>query len=112
MLGLFCILICWVAGNALAYLIDGYVSGNIIGMLLMFVCLKFRVFNPDTVRPVAKFLLGTMALFFVPFGVGLMVSYREILDNTAAIVVATVVSTIAVLVSAGWAFQFVNRRKR
>jgi holin-like protein len=112
MQGLFCILICWVVGNAVSYLIDGYVSGNIIGMLLMFICLKFKVFNPEAVRPVAKFLLGTIALFFVPFGVGLMVSYREILDNTAAIVVATVVSTIAVIVGAGWVFQLLNRSKR
>lgn len=111
MQGLLCILICWVVGNALAHLIDGYVSGNIIGMLLMFICLKFKIFSPETVRPAAKFLLGTMALFFVPFGVGLMVSYREILDNTAAIVVATIVSTIAVLAGAGWMFQLINRRK-
>lgn len=112
MKGLFYILVCWVVGNALAMLVDGYVSGNIIGMLLLFFALKFKLFDAEEVCPVAKFLLGTMALFFVPFGVGVMVSYGEILNNTASIVTATIVSTIAVLVTAGWVFQLLNKQKR
>lgn len=38
-----------------------------------------------------------MALFFVPYGVGLMDSYRVILENLGAIVVSGIVSTIVVL---------------
>ncbi len=109
MKGLFYILLCWVAGNAASYCIDNYISGNIIGMILMFAALRFKIFDPEAVRPAAKFLLGTMSLFFVPFGVGLMVSYRNILDNVWAIVIASLVSTIAVLLAAGWTFQTLNR---
>lgn len=76
MSGLFYILLFWLIGNALSILTGGYVSGNIIGMILLFAALCMRWVKAETVRPAAKFLLGAMALFFVPYGVGLMDSYR------------------------------------
>ena len=66
----------------------------------------------ETVRPAARFLLGAMALFFVPYGVGLMDSYRVILENLWAILVSGIVSTILVLIVAGQTFQSLNRRAR
>jgi holin-like protein len=91
-------------------LIDGYISGNIIGMLLLFALLCAGIVKGETVRPAAKFLLGTMALFFIPFGVGLIDSYEVIMDNIVPISVATIVSTFAVIAVVGWVFQLVNRR--
>lgn len=112
MKGVFVILACWLAGNLLSMVIEGYISGNIIGMLLLFALLCAGVVKGETVRPAAKFLLGTMALFFIPFGVGLIESYEVIMDNIWAIVVATVVSTFAVIVAVGWAFQLLNKRRQ
>lgn len=111
MKGIFIILCCWLVGNALSMAINGYISGNIIGMLLLFVLLCLGVVRAETVRPAAKFLLGTMALFFIPFGVGLIDSYEVIMDNIVAIAIATVVSTFAVIATVGWVFQLVNRRR-
>ena len=112
MVGVLIILACWVVGSAVSLLIDGYISGNIIGMVLLFALLCSGVVKGETVRPAAKFLLGTMALFFVPFGVGLIVSYQVIMDNVMAIVVATVVSTFGVIIAVGWVFQLLNRRTK
>lgn len=112
MRGVLTILACWLVGNMLSTVIDGYISGNIIGMLLLFTLLCSGVVKGETVRPAAKFLLGTMALFFVPFGVGLIDSYEVIMDNAVAIVIATVVSTFAVIIAVGWVFQLLNRDKR
>lgn len=112
MFGLFYILLFWLTGNALSILTGSYVSGNIIGMILLFAALCMRWIKAETVRPAAKFLLGAMALFFVPYGVGLMDSYRVILDNLWAIVVSGIVSTIIVLLVTGQTFQSLNRRSR
>ena len=90
----------------------GYVSGNIIGLILLFASLCLHWVRPETVRPAARFLLGAMALFFVPYGVGLMDSYRVILENLWAILVSGTVSTILVLLVAGKTFQSLNRRAR
>lgn len=111
MLGVFYILLFWLIGNGLSYVTGDYVSGNIIGMILLFAALCLRWVKAETVRPAAKFLLGAMALFFVPYGVGLMDSYTAILNNLWAIVVAGVISTILVLLVTGHTFQSLNRRK-
>ena len=112
MTGLFQILLFWLIGNALSLLTGGYVSGNIIGMILLFAALCLRWVRAETVRPAARFLVGAMALFFVPYGVGLMDSYRVILENLWAILVSGIVSTILVLIIAGKTFQSLNRRAR
>lgn len=112
MVGLLVILVAWLAGNLLSHLVAGYVSGNVLGMLILFALLKLRIVKAETVRPAAKFLLGTMALFFIPYGVGLMESYAVILDNLWAIVVAALCSTVVVLLTTGHTFQRFMKRKR
>lgn len=112
MSGLFYILLFWLIGNGLSLLTGGYVSGNIIGMILLFAALCLHRIKAETVRPAARFLLGAMALFFVPYGVGLMDSYRLILDNLWAILVSGVISTVIVLLVSGKTFQSLNRRVR
>ena len=112
MTGLFYILFFWLVGNALSLLTGGYVSGNIIGMILLFASLCLKWVPADRVRAAARFLLGSMALFFVPYGVGLMVSYRVILENLWAILVSGIVSTVLVIFVTGKTFQSLNRRAR
>ena len=109
MKGLFIILACWLVGNFLSMLIDGYLSGNIIGMLLLYAILHFRIIKAERVAPTAKFLLGIMAIFFVPFGVGLMESYTTLADNLMAIVVSCAISTLAVIATV--AFVYLKLRK-
>lgn len=110
MTGLFYILFFWLLGNLLSYLTGEIVSGNIIGMILLFAALCLRWVRPETVRPAARFLLTGMALFFVPYGVGLMDSYRVILDNLWAVVISGIISTVAVLLVSGKTFQSLDRR--
>lgn len=112
MTGLFLILLFWLVGNALSLLTGGYISGNIIGLILLFASLCLHWVKAETIRPAARFLLGAMALFFVPYGVGLMDSYRVILENLWAILVSGIVSTILVLFVTGKTFQSLNRRVR
>ncbi len=108
MAGIFHILLFWLIGNLLSRMLGGVISGNIIGMLLLFAALSLRLVSAERVRPAAKFLLGSMALFFVPFGVGLMESYRVILENFWAILLSGVISTILVLLVAGRSYQSCN----
>ena len=112
MTGLFFILLFWLIGNLLSSLTGGYISGNIIGMILLFGALCSGRLRAETVRPAARFLLGTMALFFVLYGVGLMESYDVILGNLWAIVISAVLSTVVVLVVAGKTYESLNRRTR
>ena len=105
------ILIFWLLGNLLSSLTGNIVSGNVLGMLLLFAALKLRAVDPEAVRPAAKFLTANMALCFVPFGVGLIISYRAIADNVWAIAVAAVVSTLLVLVCTGHTMQRLYKKR-
>lgn len=101
MAGIAWILVFWLAGNVISGLTGNVVSGNIIGMILLFAALKARAVKAETVRPAARFLTSNMAVCFVPFGVGLMVTYGVIADNLAAIAVSAAVSTVLVIACVG-----------
>ena len=100
--GLFYILFCWALGNGVSLLI--------VGMILLFAFLCLHIVDAEMIRPAARFLLGAMALFFIPYGVGLMVSYEVLLDNFWAIVISGGVSTMLVLVCVGRVFQKLNKK--
>lgn len=109
MIGILIILTCWAIGNLISLAINGFVSGNIIGMLLLYAMLHFRLIKADRVAPTAKFLLGIMAIFFVPFGVGLMESYTTLASNLSAIVISCAISTLAVIATV--ALVYIKLRK-
>ena len=90
--GLFYILFCWALGNGVSLLIGGYLPGSIVGMILLFASLCLHI------------------VFFIPYGVGLMVSYEVLLDNFWAIVISGGVSTMLVLVCVGRVFQKLNKK--
>lgn len=110
MTGILIILFCWCVGNLLGTLTGGYVSGNVIGMLLLYVALHFRLVKAEKVAPTAKFLLGVMAILFVPFGVGLMESYEVLADSWLAIVVSCALSTWLVIATVAFIYQKLNKR--
>lgn len=111
MTGLFYILCCWALGNALSAVTGRIIPGNIIGMLLLFAALSWRLVPAERVRPAAKFLLANMALFFVPFGVGVMVAYPLILERLWGILAVLAGGLVAVLLVTGHLYQYLNRRK-
>ena len=110
MTGLFFILFFWLVGNGLSLLTGGYISGNIIGLILLFASLCMHWGKAETIRPAARFLLGAMALFFVPFGVGLMTSYEVIAENWVAVVAAAAISTVLVIAVIGVVCQKMRKR--
>lgn len=112
MLGIFYILLFWALGNGVSMLMGGYLPGSIIGMILLFAALSLRLIRARTVRPAARFLLGAMALFFIPYGVGLVESYELIFDHLWAILLSGAISTVLVLLCTGHLFQKLNEKSK
>lgn len=97
--GLFFILLFYFLGEGLSRLLGGYIPGSVLGMLLLFFALYFRLLKPDYVKAAATVITKNMALFFVPVSVGLM-AHAEVLSRSLwAIALAIIVSTILTLVS-------------
>ena len=96
--GFFIILLFWGLGVTLAHFTGNIVPGSVIGMLLLFLSLCLKIVKPGQIKAVAGFLTKNMSLFFVPAGVGIMVYFDVLKDGWPFIVVASVLSTWAVLI--------------
>ncbi len=95
----------WLLGELVVYLLDSSIPGSIVGMILLTIALELKVIKLHQVEAISDFLIRNMAFFFIPPGVGLMVNLQLIADNWIAIVVATIVSTVLVLIFTALAAQ-------
>lgn len=85
------------------------IPSSIIGMLLLAALLQMKAVKLDWVKGMSDFLIGNLGFFFVPPGVALMLYFDLIKAEWLPIVVATVVSTILVLITTGWTDQYLRK---
>jgi len=97
--GSFYILFFYFVGELLSLLINGFLPGSIVGMILLFLSLFFKILDPENVRSAATTITKNMAVFFVPAAVGLMAYAELVSQNAVAIVLAITVSTLLTIVS-------------
>jgi holin-like protein len=74
-------------------------------MLLLAALLQMKVIKLEWVKGMSDFLISNMGFFFVPPGVALMLYLDLIKAEFLPIAVATVVSTVLVLIVTGWTHQ-------
>ena len=99
--GFFIIVLLWFVGEAISALINNFLPGNVIGMVLMFTALQKGWLREESVSAASEFLAKNMTLMFLPPGVGLMVAYEILGKHWLPITLATVLSTMFVLVIVG-----------
>ncbi|MEJ5349203.1 MAG: CidA/LrgA family protein [Desulfosoma sp.] len=98
-----------VLGDLVSFIFGLPIPGNVIGMVLLTVSLCRGWVDVRSVKPAADLLVQNMAFFFVPPGVGLLL-YLDLLSREwIPLVVAYVVSTLAVLAVVGWVMQKMER---
>ena len=90
---------CLAVGEFIVWLTGVCVPSSILGMLLLTALLKAGIVK---LRGLTDFLIANLGFFFVPPGVALMLYFDIIRAELLPIVVATVLSTILVLVTTGW----------
>lgn len=100
-------------GEILHYLIPLPVPASIYGILLMLLCLHFRVFAAEEVRETGIFLIEIMPVMFIPAAVGLMESWTIIKPSLVQYLVVIVISTIIVMAVSGLVTQkIINNSKK
>lgn len=102
---LFYIFFFLIVGEIIKYLFQLPIAGNILGMILIFISLKLNWIKLEMVKQASDKLLEYMVLFFIPYGVGIMVYFDLIENNWIALVLATFISTILTLLVTGWTLQ-------
>lgn len=83
------------------------VPASIYGIVIMFLCLLFKIIKLEQVKDAADFLIAIMPVMFIPAGVGLIDSYGIIKDSILAYVVVTFISTVVVMAVSGLVTQLV-----
>lgn len=84
------------------------VPSSIIGMLLLTMALKAGVVKLSHVEKMANFLVHNLGFFFVPAGIGLMSCLGIVGSQLVPIAIATVVSTVIIIVVTGHVHQWVR----
>lgn len=102
---------CLALGEWVVWLTDIPIPSSIIGMLLLAALLQMKAIKVEWVKGMSDFLISNMGFFFVPPGVALMLYLDVIKAEFVPIVVATVVSTVLVLIVTGWTHQVFKRLK-
>ena len=102
---------CLALGELVVWLTGIPIPSSIIGMLLLAALLQMKAIKVEWVKGMSDCLISNMGFFFVPPGVALMLYLDVIKAEFVPIVVATVVSTVLVLIVTGWTHQGFKRLK-
>ena len=96
-------------GELIVRLTGVKLPASIIGMLILTLMLKFKVIKLEWVRGLTDFLIANLGFFFVPPGVALMLYFDLIKVEILPIALATLLSTIIVLLITGQTHQTVSK---
>lgn len=100
---------CLAIGELIVWLTGISIPSSIIGMLLLTVLLQMKAIKLEWVKGMSDFLISNLGFFFVPPGVALMLYFDIIKAELLPIVVATVISTMLVMITTGWTDQYLRK---
>lgn len=85
------------------------IPASIYGILLLFLCLEWKVIPVSAIRETSRFLIDVMPIMFIPAAAGLMDSWQIIKASWVSYGIITVVSTFAVMIISGKTVQAVMK---
>ncbi|MEN6577013.1 MAG: CidA/LrgA family protein [Phycisphaerales bacterium] len=98
-------------GNAVSLGLNLHVPGNVIGMILLTICLLTKVIDIKRVEPAADMLLSEIGLFFVPPGVAVMLYFDLIARQWLPLLAGIVGSLLAVLWATAWTARLLEKKE-
>lgn len=100
---------CLALGELIVKVTGVKLPASIIGMLILTLLLKLKIVKLEWVRGLTDFLIANLGFFFVPPGVALMLYFDVIKMEILPIALATLLSTIIVLLVTGHTHQVVSK---
>lgn len=87
------------------------IPGNLIGMGILYILLTLKIVKLGFIKTAGDYLLKHMSLFFIPFGVSILLYFDLIKDQLLQITLIVIVSTVgSILITAKVVDWFVKRR--
>ena len=81
------------------------VPGNILGMIILFLLLCFKIVKLEDVKETGKFLLDNMLLFILPSAVGIISTYYLVADKIVLYVLMNIITTVLVFIATAYTAQ-------
>ncbi len=103
----------WILGEFVSGIISNIIviPGSVLGMIFLFISLQFKIIELKKIEDISEFLLGNMAIFFIPAGVSLIKSIDIIKENFASLTLIILFSTIIVMYVSGKVVELmINKR--
>ena len=109
----FCVIsiICFI-GELLHSFIPLPIPSSIYGLIIMFLCLNFKIIKLEKIEKTADFLLEIMPLMFIPAAVGLISVWGELKAILLPVLAIIVSTTVIVMVVTGHSAQLVMKLER
>lgn len=101
-------------GELLNHLLPLPVPASIYGLVLLFLCLEFKIIKLEWIKEVSAFLLAIMSFFFVPSSVGFINALPLMKKYGLHFTFIAVASTVLVFAATGLVTQLlmkVHRKK-
>lgn len=98
-------------GEILKYFIPLPIPASIYGLVLMIILLVTKVVKLEQVKDVADFLIEIMPLMFIPAGVGIIVSWKQVRGMILPVCAVVLITTCLVMVVTGKITDFLVSRK-
>lgn len=80
-------------GNVIANYLPFSIPGSVIGLVLLFLALEFKLIQLEAIKETSAFLVANMAFFFVPLTVGLMNDWSLIQNNLFHLILILIITT-------------------
>lgn len=85
------------------------IPGNVIGLLLLFLCLQMKIIKLSMIEEFSTFLLDHLAFFFIPAGVGLIASTKVLSGKWLGFLSICLITTFLVMGITGHTVQLLKR---
>ncbi|MDE3838916.1 murein hydrolase regulator LrgA [Bacillus methanolicus] len=99
------------AGSFIAEFLHIPISGNVIGMILLFILLTTGIIRIDWIETAANVLIKHLGFFFIPISVGLMTLGKVFINNGLALMIILFASAFIGIAFSGLAAQTLLKRK-
>lgn len=87
------------------------IPGNLIGMGILYLLLSLKIVTLDFIKTAGDFLLKHMSLFFIPFGVSILLYFDLIKDQLLQITLIVVVSTVGTMLITAKVVDWLVKRR-
>lgn len=98
-----------IIGTALSSVIPISIPASVMSMIILFILLIAGIVKVKHINEISGFLLGHMAFFFVPAGIGLIESFHLFSDKLLKLIAVCTINTLITFLVTAYTVTLVSK---